>query len=36
MSPKNAIKMIKIQKSYLVHISFIQSIQSSLIQFGPI
>ena len=36
MSPKNAIKMINIQKSYSVHIGSIQSILSFLVQFGPI
>ena len=36
MSPKNAIKMINIQKSYSVHIVSIWSHQSSSVQFGPI
>ena len=36
MSPKNAIKMINIQNSYFVHTSFIRSILSSSVQFGPI
>ena len=36
MSPKNAIKMINIQKSYLVHIVSIWSHQSSSVQFGPV
>ena len=36
MSPKNAIKMINIQKSYLVHIGSIRSILSSSVPFGPI
>ena len=36
MSPKNAIKMINIQKYYSVHIGSIRSIMSSLVQFGPI
>ena len=31
MSLKNAIKIIDIQKSYLIHIDFIQSILSSLV-----
>ena len=31
MSPKNAIKIINIQKSYLIHIGFIWSIMSSLV-----
>ena len=34
MSPKNAIKMINIQKSYSVHIGSIRSILLSLVQFG--
>ena len=36
MSPKNAIKIINIQKSYSVHIGSIQSIMFSSIQFGLI
>ena len=35
MSPKNAIKMINIQKLYSIHIGFIRSILSSSVQFGP-
>ena len=31
MSLKNAIKIIDIQKSYLIHIDFIRSILSSLV-----
>ena len=36
MSPKNAIKIINIQKIYLVHIGSIQSIMYASVQFGPI
>jgi len=36
MSSKNAVKMIHIQKSYLVHIGSIWSILSSSVQFGLI
>ena len=36
MSPKNAIKMINIQKSYLVHVGPILSNLSSLIHFSSI
>ena len=36
MSPKNAIKMIIIQKSYLVNVGHILSILSSLIHFSSI
>ena len=36
MSPKNEIKMINIQKSYLVHIGSIWSILLSSVQFGLI
>ena len=36
MTPKSAIKMINIQKSYLVHIGLNQSILPSLVHFGPI
>ena len=36
MSPKNAIKMINIQKFYLVHIGSIRSIMSSSVWLGPI
>ena len=36
MSPKNAIKIINIQKSYSVHIGSIQFIMSASVQFGPI
>ena len=36
MSPKNAIKMINIQKSYLFRIGSIRSMQSSSVQCGPI
>ena len=36
MTPKSAIKMINIQKSYLVHIGLNQSILPSLVHFSPI
>ena len=36
MNPKNAIKMIFIQKSYSVHFGFIRSILSSWVHFGSI
>ena len=35
MSPKNAMKMINIQKSLLVYIGFIWSILSTLALFSP-